>query len=175
MVARHARETAVDGGSVSDCPLAPSDPLWPAWQKEWARTRRNMESADGTMLRRTQEMRAEVQRQTQHLPYLQPDPCAEVLESQPVLHGWQQKPPALWAPRRSGARDHREVVQALEQMTAALTAGMESTLRRVDEWLSQSLRPEVMSSPQRRHGSAARCPRHGETRGGTCMKCARRR
>lgn len=26
-----------------------------------------------------------------------------------------------------------------------------------------------------RHGAASVCPRHGETRGGTCMKCARRR
>lgn len=26
-----------------------------------------------------------------------------------------------------------------------------------------------------RHGAAATCPRHGETRGGTCMKCARGR
>jgi hypothetical protein len=146
----HALAVASDGRDKSECPVAPSHPQWSAWQLAWGSHRSLMERGSGAMRTRTNLMKAEVRRQMEHLHEYQPDPCAEVAEPR----------------RRSNHHaDHLHV-----NITATVSA-FEEALKRAAVVVADAS-PDMQ---QLRHGSAATCPRHGRTKGGTCMKCARRR
>jgi hypothetical protein len=170
-IIQHAAETAEEGGDKSACPVAPSDPMWGLWQRTWTDRRAHIEDASGAMARRTQEMKAEVRRQTEHLHYLQPDPCAEVATPEPrpdVLDLMRAALPHI-AVNVHAIVD--EFNAQMEKVAAAFTAAAPTLQGIISQFTPTGLEPP--SYARRRHGTAATCPRHGPTRGGTCMKCAR--
>lgn len=168
----HARQVAQAGGSKAECPVAPSDPMWSVWQLAWSRRRSAMEQASGAMGYRTALMKAEVRRQTEHLPQNRPDPCADVIEDR----------------RRTISVDFQVIVepfrQAMNDIAAVFTATADAVVELFNTTgtafadlaalVEQHQPAEVERVQRKRHGFAATCPRHGPTKGGTCMKCARR-
>lgn len=61
---------------------------------------------------------------------------------------------------------------ALRPITEHVTATFAALTEKID-WAGVLDADERRRVEQRRHGVAAVCPRHGPTRGGTCMRCAR--
>jgi hypothetical protein len=65
-----------------------------------------------------------------------------------------------------------KVKDAFQGLVTALATPFE---RLLEELKSLSQTPASVDEDRLRHGSAATCPRHGATRGGTCLKCVRGR
>lgn len=178
----HGWSVAKAGGDKSECPVAPSHPQWSTWQLGWSKARQQTEGASGAMATRTALMKAEVRRQMEHLPEYGPDPAAEV--ATPRRRGLSNHGQHVHISLSANISPFLKAMQELAQSTAkAFTETMDAVNAVFDstgkDW--QGLLSQLQSEPVeptidlKRHGFAAFCPRHGQTRGGTCMKCARGR
>lgn len=186
----HGAHVAREGGDKAECPVGPSHPHWSAWQLEWSEARCHMERASGAMGYRTRLMKAEVRRQMEHLPEHQPDPAAEVAPerrrggfiwhtSNPSNHGSHihvsiNAQPFLKAIEEAAKATAVAFQEAMDAVNAAF-ASTGTTFQDLQGLLGVASEPAEQSIERRRHGRAAHCPRHGQTKGGTCMKCARGR
>lgn len=181
----HGAHVAREGGEKSECPVAPGHPHWSAWQLEWSETRAQMERISGAMGYRTRLMKAEVRRQMERLPEHQPDPTAEVAPERrrggfiwhsmnPVSINITVNTSAIKAAMEDAARSFEEAVERVNRVFTSTGTEL-ADLADLADLLGISTEPTEASLEQRRHGRAALCPRHGQTKGGTCMKCARRR
>lgn len=174
-MADHARAVAANGLDKTECPVGPGGECWDAWQRSWGSERSYMERSSGAMGYRTNLMKAEVRRQMEHLPEHQADPCAEVTR-RPASE-------VFAVIGRSAIAVLKDFEKAAEQVATALSKssqeikGLQASMTVIDEAMwNRCVTPSEDDSTRRlRHGNAADCPRHGPTRGGTCLKCARRR
>lgn len=76
------------------------------------------------------------------------------------------------------AEAQRKLAEAEERIFVAISNSMAIALQDVSEIIEEFKRLSLVpDAPQEResHGYAATCPRHGRTRGGTCIKCQRGR
>lgn len=142
---------------VADSPYAPGDRSAEAqaWRSEAISAEATRRHVDGTFGAFSDD---EMARARSVLGQAH-DPAAEILGIEPTV------PSPEFVPLDLGP-----IIEVIRSTAEEITRVFEASISLIHEIQEAAAAPDLN---RRRHGSASWCPKHGETRGGTCFRCAR--
>lgn len=190
------------GKGRETCPYSPSSDDGKDWLKGWFERRRQIERRSGAMRARTLEMRAQAEAEIGAQPYNRPDPALAILNSvHDPDDPWYCGEPLPPRPRPENGFQilGKALSQAATQISQTFVTAFSPTVKSLMKLFDPPPSPytyifhpddyekltraffdrakvglaKAFTDEKLRHGYAAVCPVHGDTKGGTCMPCTR--
>lgn len=163
---------------ATECPHKAGTPEHREWTRAFTGQVLQAREVNGTARRDTDAIKALADADFRAAGYGRPDPVVGILGPPEIHRVSIQISPELIVSIDVAARALSDAFdRAYQAIKAAVSTIDVTALEQALKGVTTSIRSgdEVPLKERARHGSAASCPRHGATRGGTCMKCARGR